>query len=265
MLTDSHIHTYLCKHASGTIEEYVDAAKKNGITEMCFTDHAPDPDGYDLKHRMEMDKYPFYRDKIKELRKNNKNPAVLFGIEADYYENCEKFLRPWLAGQDFDMVLGSIHYIKSWGIDNPAEKSVWDSVDLEATWRDYFEIMGKLADTRLYDVVAHLDIPKKFGHRIGSEVVEQITGPALDRIAAANMAIEINTSGLRKPVDEIYPSLAILKLARERNIPICFGSDSHRPGEVGYAFDKALKLAKDAGYTQYVRFNQRRKIPTNLQ
>lgn len=264
MLTDSHIHTYLCKHATGEINQYVESAGRNGITEMCFTDHAPDPDGYDLKHRMTMEEFPFYRDTITELRKNNKIPTILYGVEADYYNGCEKFLRPWLSGQDFDIVLGSIHYIKTWGIDNPEEISVWDSVNLEATWKEYFELLGRLADTKLYDVVSHLDIPKKFGHRPSPSVLEKYAGPALDRIAAAGMAIELNTSGLRKPVKEIYPSLTILKMANQRNVPICFGSDAHQPDEVGYAFEKALLLAKEAGYTKYVRFNRRKQTQTPL-
>ncbi len=259
MLTDSHIHTFLCKHATGKIGEYIETANRNGIPEICFTDHIPAPDGYDPKHRMTIDQFPMYRDAIREFSTKSKTPAILFGVEADYYENCEKFIDPWLAEQNFDLVIGSIHYIKYWGFDDPNQISVWDSVDVPSTWRDYFELLGKLADTRLYDVIGHLDIPKKFGYRPEESVLKQLIMPALDKIAAANMAIELNTSGLRKPVKEIYPSLTILKMANERNIPICFGSDSHQPDEVGYAFDKALKLAKEAGYTQYARFRLRKK------
>jgi len=258
------MHTALCKHATGEINEYVEAARKNGIPEICFTDHAPAPDGYDARHRMEMASFPSYRDAIKKLRENSRNPLVTFGIEADYYNGCEDFLRPWLAEQDFDLVIGSIHYIRYWGFDNPDERTVWDSVDVPETWREYFGLLAKLAETRLYDVVGHLDIPKKFGHRPDSALLKDMAAPALDAFSRAGMAIELNTSGLRKTVNEIYPSLAILKMANERGIPICFGSDAHRPEEVGYAFDKALKLARDAGYTRYVRFNRRKQILTPL-
>ncbi|MDD4872035.1 MAG: histidinol-phosphatase HisJ family protein [Kiritimatiellae bacterium] len=264
MLTDSHIHTFLCKHATGEIAEYIEAANKNGITEICFTDHVPAPDGYDSKHRMDMDKYPFYHDTIKELRKNSRNPYVLFGVEADYYQDCEKILYPWLSEQDFDLVIGSIHYIRDWGFDNPEERSIWDSVDIPNTWREYLELLGKLANTRLYDVIGHLDIPKKFGHKPTDKILKELAKPALDRIASANMAIELNTAGLRKTIGEIYPSLLILQMAHERKIPICFGSDAHQPGEVGYAFDEALQLAREAGYTQYVRFSHRKKQLTPL-
>jgi histidinol-phosphatase (PHP family) len=83
--------------------------------------------------------------------------------------------------------------------------------------------------------------------------------PALDRIAAAGMGIELNMSGLVRPCQEIYPSPLILNLARERGIPISFGSDAHGPQDVGRYFDQALKLAKDAGYTHCLRMRGRKK------
>ncbi|MEI6150731.1 MAG: PHP-associated domain-containing protein, partial [bacterium] len=89
--------------------------------------------------------------------------------------------------------------------------------------------------------------------------IPEIVQPALDRIAAAGMGIDLNTSGLLRTCKEIYPSLQILNLARERGIPISFGSDAHGPQDVGRYFDQALKLAKDAGYTHSLRMRGRKK------
>ena len=258
MLADYHIHTFLCKHAKGDLPEYVDSAQEQGIPEICFTDHAPAPGGYDAKHRMETDQFPAYRKLVSAMR-DTLNPVVLFGIEADYYEGCENFLCNWLPEQRFDLVIGSIHYIRDWGFDCPEERSIWDSVDVTHTWREYFELVGKLADTRLFDVVGHLDVAKKFGHRPSDKDLKEMAQPVLDRIAAAGMGIEINTAGLRKPVREIYPSPLLLEVARDREIPVCFGSDAHSPEDVGYAFDKAIELAEQAGYTHCLRFHRREK------
>jgi len=105
-----------------------------------------------------------------------------------------------------------------------------------------------------------LDLPKKFGHRPSDRDLKEMAQPALDRIAAAGMALEINSSGLRKPVHEIYPSALLLSLAKERDIPICFGSDAHRPEEVGWQFDAALALARSVGYTHAMQFRRRQQI-----
>ncbi len=263
MLPDYHIHTHLCHHAEGEPSEYRMEARRQGIQEICFADHAPNPDEYDTQHRMELQEFKKYSDMIAALP-DDKAPKVLFGIEADYYEGCERFLRQWLPAQGFDLVIGSVHYIKDWGFDNPEQRNVWDSIDVTATWREYFALIGKLVDSGLFDVVGHLDLPKKFGHRIPDNPMKEMVKPVLDRIARANMGIEINTSGLRRPVHEIYPSALILSMARERDIPICFGSDAHSPEEVGFAFGHALKTANDIGYTHYFRIRQREKYAVPL-
>ncbi len=258
MVPDYHIHTYLCGHAKAEVSQYVEAARQKGIPEMCFADHAPTPDGYDPGNRMAMEKFPEYRKLIAGIRRS-RNPRILYGIEADYYPGCEKYLGKWLAKQDFDLVLGSVHYIRKWGFDNPEQRAVWDDVDVPKTWREYFGLVGKLADTKYFDVVAHFDIPKKFGFRPSDAELKEMVQPVLDRVAAADMAIELNTSGLRRPAKEIYPSVLILDLARERGIPICFGSDAHLPEHVGFSFDQALSHAKQAGYAKYARFRKRKK------
>lgn len=258
MQADYHIHTYLCGHAKGMPDEYVATARELGLEEICFTDHAPDPDGYDPANRMSMEQFEEYRGMVESARESS-NITVLYGIEADYYEDCEKFLGPWLKENDFDLVIGSVHYLAEWGFDNPAERKVWDAVDVDNTWKDYFELMGRLADSGLYDIIGHLDLPKKFKYRPDDNTLKKIAAPALDSIAAAGMSIELNTSGLRRPVEEIYPSLILLRIARERDIPITFGSDSHAPEHVGFAFEEALELARAAGYTQCARYRARKK------
>ncbi len=258
MLPDYHLHTSLCRHATGTARAYKAVAQRRGLPEIAFTDHMPNPDGHDPDQRMTLEEWSLYQQMVMELQAPGA-PRVLFGGEADYYEGCERFLRPFLASTAFDVVIGSIHCLGDWCFDNPAELQRWAAVDVEGVWRAYFELLGRFAGSGLVDVVGHLDLPKKFGHRPGDHIVRELAQPALDRIAAAELCIEINTAGLRKPVQEIYPSAMLLALARERNISICFGSDAHRPEEVGYNFEAALRLAKEAGYTEAVRFAARRK------
>ena len=258
MLPDYHIHTPFCKHAEGELAEFLVTARQKDLPEICFTDHVPNPDNYDPEHRMTVGEFELYKEKVSALS-TSRAPSVLFGVEADYYPGCERFLKEWLPGQNLDLVIGSVHYINNWGFDNPDEREVWDNVDIADTWREYFELIGRLADTRLFDVVGHFDLPKKFGYFPGKDKIKEMVRPALERIALAGMAIEINTSGLRKPVREIYPSSMLLGLARAHGIPVCFGSDAHKPDEVGYEFAAGLDWARAAGYSEAVRFSGRKK------
>ena len=257
-LADYHVHTSLCKHAEGKARDYKAAARRREIPEICFTDHIPDPAGYDPAHRMRMEQFPSYRKRISHLQ-DGSAPGVLFGIEADYYEGCETFLSQWLPSQNFDFVLGSVHYLGNWGFDSPSEQGLWETADVKGAWQEYFELVKRLANSGLADAIGHLDLPKKFGYRPSDTDQQEMVAPTLDCIERAGMGIEINTAGLRKPVGEIYPSPLILRMAHDRDIPICFGSDAHTPEEVGEGFDAALTLAREAGYRHYFRMSRRIK------
>ncbi len=259
---DGHLHTPLCKHANGAPDLYWQAAAAAGVEAIAFTDHAPDPSGYDANSRMTMTQYPEYPQQVRDLQ-DGRTPPVSFGIEADYYPGSEVFLADWLPRQNFDIILGSVHYLGDWGFDNPDNLHVWKSVDVKGVWKAYFNQIVAMADLRWMDVIGHFDLPKKFGHRLRDRDLRELVQPVLDRLMGTPLAIEINTAGWRKDVAEAYPSPLILELMREREIPICFGSDAHEPKHVGYRFDDAVRLAREAGYTESVVFSQRqpKRIP----
>lgn len=253
---DYHLHTALCRHATGTAADFKQAACALGLPELCFTDHCPEPSGYDARHRMKLEEIPTYRDLITPLQ-DHSPPDIFWGIEGDFFPGCETFLAGFLPSQPFDLVLGSVHYIRDWGFDNPDYLKTWESVDVKGVWKEYFKLLKQLVDTRLFDVIAHFDLPKKFGHQLRDREMKELAQPLLDHVASSGMGIEINTSGWRRTVREAYPSPLILSLAAERGIPITFGSDAHTPGEVGYEFARALTLARETGFTQSLRFRLR--------
>jgi len=254
---DCHTHNALCKHADGTPADYARAAKDKGIGLIAATDHLPNPHGYAPDRRMAMDEFNVYRDLVREAQ-NAGGAEVLFGIEADFYQGGYQFLEKWLAneGLDLDVVIGGVHHQNYWS-DDPEVKSLWEG-DSDRIWKRYFRLVGLMADWKLFDVVAHFDLPKKKGRGISDDLLKEYAQPALDAIAENKMAIEINTSGLVHDVAEIYPSSLLLRLAKDRDIPITFGSDAHTPKRVGADFDKAAALARDAGYTEYVIYRGRR-------
>lgn len=260
---DYHTHNELCKHARGTPADYVDAARRNGVAEIACTDHCPTDDGFGVAHRMALEQFSGYCEQVAEAKARSPDVRVLLGIEADYYRGCEKFLAAHVERHDFDVVLGSVHFLDYWseprygqGLSNPD-----DPVQL---WRDYFERIGELAGTGLYDVVAHPDLPKRFGNEINRETFRDLALPALDRIAAAGLCIEINTSGAQHPHREFYPAFDFLQWAAERGIGLTFGSDAHDPERVGDGFADAVRLARAAGFTHARRFERRRRTAVAL-
>ncbi len=255
---DHHLHTWRCGHADGEMAAYVGAA--GGLAGVGFNDHLPflDSKMNDPTLAMSWDELPAYVEEVSRLRDEPATP-VLLGIEADYIPGQEKLLAWALADVPWDYVYGSVHLVGDWPFDDSRYRDRFERADVDRLYREYYGLVAVMAATGLYDVWSHPDVPKKFGHFPSNPVVEA-EHEALAAVARAGMVLEINTSGLRKPVGEIYPAPRILRAARAMGVPITFGSDAHRPDEVGYAFARAVALARAAGYTEYVTFANRRKI-----
>ncbi len=134
----------------------------------------------------------------------------------------------------------------------------WAASSVEDVWRTYWERFNACARSGLFDILAHPDLAKKFGHRPGGDLA-RFYEPAVEAVARGGAAIEINTAGLRKPVGEIYPAPAFLDLCRAAGVPVVISSDAHEPAHVGHQFKRALALARATGHTHTVRFERRHR------
>jgi len=256
-IPDYHTHHELCRHATGRTVDYARSARAAGIQEFAATDHCPTDVGFGREHRMTLEEFSVYKRDVEIARQEVPEVNVLFGIEADYYTKCEKFLTKFTDQHDFDIVLGSVHFRDYWATDK-TKRGLSDGDDPLMVWSEYFDLIGRLAKTGLYDVVTHLDLPKRFGNSCDVAFIREHALPALDCIAKAGMAIEINTSGMIHSIREMYPSLHVLTWAAERNIGLVFGSDAHSPDRVGDGFPQALELAREAGFKNARRYKQRK-------
>ncbi len=253
MLIDYHMHTPLCRHAVGETWEYAEQAVIAGLDEIGFSDHCPMPGGYDAAFRMTADQMDEYFRMVEEARHRQRSLPIRFGLEADYYPGTEEYVRHLLASYPFDFVLGSVHYIGDWGFDNPELIEGFSARHVESIWADYFDLLRRAAASRLFDVLAHPDLVKKFGHRASGDL-SRFYRPVLEEMQKAGTALEVSSAGLRKAVAEIYPSLEFMRLANQAGVPITFASDAHSPGEVGHRFDALVAAAHQAGYTTITRF-----------
>ncbi len=251
------MHTPLCGHASGEPREYVNQAIKAGLTEVGFSDHAPLVAYDDPRYTMRHEQLPDYHGMMDAVRKQFPNFTVKVGIEADYIPGFEDKTRAILEAYPYDFVIGSIHFIDNWAFDDPDQHVKWKNKDIDRVYRDYYELLRKSAASGLFDIMGHVDLVKKFGHRPAADMTSEVRATA-KVFKDAGVTVEINTSGLRKPVKEIYPSLEVLKIYHDAGVPITFSSDSHEPGDVGRDYDKAADLARAAGYTEYRLFRARK-------
>ncbi|MGA4645447.1 histidinol-phosphatase HisJ family protein [Limisphaera sp. 4302-co] len=261
---DYHMHTPLCRHARGEPVEYALRARELGLREIGFTDHAPMPrDDFDdwRMHASELDGYVA---RVETARRAVPEVKIRLGLEVDYLPGLEPWIRDLAARHAWDYLIGSVHYVgEDWAIDHPQQVSRWDRSEPGAVWRAYLERLRAAAASGLFDVLGHVDLPKKFGHRPPPDLVPAWR-EVFEAARCAGCAIEINTAGLRKPCAEIYPAPNLLRLACETGVELTFGSDAHAPEEVGAGWDEAIRWARAAGYREWVRFDRRQKSRVSL-
>jgi histidinol-phosphatase (PHP family) len=81
----------------------------------------------------------------------------------------------------------------------------------------------------------------------------------MDGIADSDVAVEVSTAGLRKPVSEIYPARAFLEMCLEAGRPVALSSDAHLPEQLGYEYERALELLDDLGVHEIAVFDGRER------
>lgn len=258
-MIDLHVHTARCGHAVGSMAEYVAAAKSAGVSCMAFCDHLPLPPGYPPGYAMPWVELPAYVAQVTALAEaagEAGGPEILLGVEADWIPGQEPLVQGALEQHDFDMVLGSVHFIDDWAFDDPSLCEHYSEWAPDMLWERYFEDLVAAAATGLYDVMAHPDLVKKFDVRPLGDA-RPLFREAASVFAERGVAVEVNTAGLRKPCAEIYPSLDFLRECRLAGVAVTVGSDAHHPDEVGADWAAARDLLLTAGYSSVVVFRGR--------
>ena len=144
--------------------------------------------------------------------------AVRLGLEADYREGYEEDLSRWLARADWDLVLGSVHWVAGGWIDAPGCAARFEKEGTDFLYDEYYRLLAKAARSGFFDVLTHFDLPKKFGNR-PSRPREALESEAIAAAKEGGCAVEISSAGLRKPVAEPYPEGAPVEADGRRRGP----------------------------------------------
>ena len=254
-LYEMHMHTPLCKHATGEPEEYAAVAQKRGLQGIVVTCHNPTDDGWSPTVRMGLDQFDEYVALVERARRAWAGRVdVRLGLESDYVPGMEAWLEKLHDMAKFHHVLGSVHPHL------PQYQERYFSGDIDAFQRTYFEHLALAAETGLFDTIAHPDLVKNTDPTAWDiDRAMDFIGPVLDRIAATGTAMELNTSGLGKLVAEMNPGRTILGAMQQRGIAVVLGADAHQPHRVGADFDLALDTLSMVGYTQVSLFLDRQR------
>lgn len=284
MLTDYHMHLQpdgadarardaatweSCggEYAPGWIGRYVSEARARAVEEIAVTEHV---------HRFAQARdwldNPWWREEATQdvdaycaalvaARREHGLP-VLVGVEMDWLPGRVEEITAFLEGRPFDIVLGSVHWLGTLGVDHP-DFPAWSSMSPEEVWSAYLDELVAAARSGLFDVLAHPDLPKVFGHRL-PDALRGRMDDAVAAIAETGVCLECSSAGLRKPVAELYPEPGLLARANAAGIPVTLSSDAHRPEDVARDYATAVAALRIAGYETITRFDGRTPTQVSL-
>ena len=245
MIANYHSHTVACRHASGTVEEYVQSAIERGLKIFGFSDHAPQwfPGDYYSRMRMFPDQLQDYCDKVRKVQTDYAGQLEIpLGLEAEYYPA----LFPTLLQQAKDAGIGYLLLGQHWcGNEEGESYNGHPTADVALLTRYCDQVIDAM-HTGLFSYLAHPDLLNFVGERAAyREQMRRICQAAKQ----TDTPLEINLLGIR--VGRHYPNKAFWELAAEENCPVVFGIDAHSPEEIldTDAEDTALKMIKQLGLT----------------
>ena len=269
MLTDYHVHlrpddqdaTAERFFTPGNAERYRTVAGERGIEELGVSEHiyrftaALDVWQHPMWQRHALDDLDAYCEFVRE------QTDLRLGIEADFIPGREDRIANLLEAREWDYVIGSIHFLGDHSLDYDLY-DVWTSGQSpDRVWARYFEWLGEAARSGLFDVLAHPDLVKVWGAerpRPDGDL-RRFYERAMEGIAESQIAIEVSTAGLRKPVGELYPAPAFLEMCVEAGCPIALSSDAHTPDQLGSGYETALELLEGLGVGELCVFERRQR------
>jgi len=254
-----HCHTVLSDGKS-ILSEYIDYAKKTGMTAIGFSEHCPVP--FYSSWNMKKDDVEGYINTINDEKiKNGNNLEIFCGMEIDYVpEYCNEILELSQI-EKLDYSIGSVHYLgffddtHAWNIDDSFEKfqegvqKIYKG-DGEKVYKTFYlrtiEMIEKMKPT----IVGHIDKIRMFNNGNyffdqESKEYKSIIQEVIKYLKKNDTIVELNTRGTYKhPLKYWYPDIWIIKELNKNGIRMMINSDCHKTDEIIKNFEDALALLR---------------------
>jgi len=250
-MVDYHMHSIL-SDGHGSYEDMVLMAIEKGMDEIGFTDHICLKS---IEWAIRMEDIPVMTLQILDLKaKYADQIKIRYGIEMDYFPGMEEEIRIIIESIPVDFVIGSVHFIGNWNFDT--DQSLYGKWSNDVLYDKYFSLIRQAAQSRLFDIIGHIDIIKKF--RVYPETNKDLLiEETIKIIKENNLVVELNTGGMDKPCAEFLPGSKILEMCYRHHVPVTLSSDAHRPSHIARHYESAISMLKQTGYKEIVGFQKR--------
>jgi histidinol-phosphatase (PHP family) len=254
---DYHLHTRFSVDSQMEMQQAIDTAVRLGLREICFTEHVdfvPADSGVGF-----FDPASYFAELGRCREQATGKLVIRAGIEVGEGHLYGAEARAITAAYPLDFVIGSLHWV---GPEMVMEAAYFDGKTCEQAYGRYFDELLALVKLGDFDVLGHLDVPKRYDEnpeRFSSTHFAEPIREVLRACGERGIGIEINTGTLRKTGIEPSPSPEVLRWYRELGGEILtIGSDAHRLADMAYGFDQAQAMACEAGFTHVTTFEDRK-------
>ena len=240
---DLHMHTGFCD-GNDAPEDMILSAVDKGLDTVGISAHS-----YTFFYEsycMQKEAVPRYIAELRYLRaKYFDRIHVLCGVEQDFYSDCPT--------DEFDYVIGSVHYVKVGDEYIPVDESTeilkdaadrYFDGDIYALCELYFDTVADVAEKTGCDVIGHLDLISKFSER---EELFDTANPryvkawkaAVDRLVTYDVPFEINMGAISRGYrTQPYPSRDMIAYIKEKGGRLILSSDAHSKENIAYKFEE---------------------------
>ena len=199
---DGHVHTALCQHAKGKMEEYVVAGIERGLSGLVFLEHLECGIGYFERTWLTEEDFVLYRLEADRLREKYAGKIdVLCGIEVGYNPSERGRIEEFLASARWDRIGISYHFLEVRGRHvnmfsrKQSNLDAVREVGAQRVLEGYYEGLTEAVNCLDGHVVCHLDAALRHLEEVNGCACLNLVDMVLDAVAARGMALEVNTSG----------------------------------------------------------------------
>ena len=231
MLYNYHTHTYHCRHASGTPEEYVKRALSCGIRYLGFSEHIPFrfPDGYESGYRLPNSELITYFSELTALREKYRDQIdIKIGFEIEYYPAYFHQMLEHISTSGAEYLILGQHFLYN---EYPNGVYANDPTLCPKDLQEYVSCVTSAIQSKVITYVAHPDLCQPV---VSMDLYREEMRKICTVSRECNVPLEINFLGIRD--NRSYPYEPFWEIAGEEQAPVTFGFDAH---DVFSAYDAA--------------------------
>lgn len=271
---DYHIHSSKSIDADpeANISGILDYCIKNGINQAALCDH------YDVNWIVNgLNPDIDFKDTLRQINEAKQNSSCydsddtgkintefLLGIELGEPNQCSWKAEEVLSKNDFDFILCALHNARGEEDFYFIDYKNTDISRLTANFEKYTAELCELANWGSFHSLAHITYPVRYlltnGIDIPMKKYDDLYRKLFKILIHRGIALEVNTSGLRKIIKQPSPSFDLLELYKSVGGElITVGSDAHNIGDIFRDVEYTYQRLSEIGF-KYISVVKDKKL-----